>query len=128
MNIKDFNQVAEDSENVSYYSIGAHKPKLHSSDLLRNSHESVIGAFQTDSPGGIQSDGLVRPEEAKWGRYLMTFPEHDHLEMAGFNYEYQPYAVYNLIVDNLRVDEIKDSAKEAKEYGVDQYFRHPMHA
>ena len=90
---------------------------------MRSSHEAVVGEHQTDSPGGIQSDGLVRPKEAEWGRYLMTFPLHDHLEMVGFNADYKPYTVYNLLVDNLRVDEVKSDPKEAKEYGVDQYFK-----
>lgn len=72
--------------------------------------------------GGVRSDGLVRPEEAAWGRYLMTFPEHDHLEIVGFNYEYMPYTVYKLVVDNLRISEIKDDPMEAKLYGVDHFF------
>jgi hypothetical protein len=32
----------------------------------------------------LRSDGLVMPEEAEWGTYLLTF-EHDHLEMGGLN-------------------------------------------
>jgi hypothetical protein len=37
-----------------------------------------------------RSDGIVRPEEAEWGRYLLTF-EQDHLEMAGFSPDFQPH-------------------------------------
>jgi len=54
----------------------------------------------------------------------MTFPEHDHLEIAGFNSEYQPRTVYNLLVDNLRMAEIMEDPREARDYGVDQ-FRSP---
>ena len=61
------------------------------------------------------------PEEAEWGQYLVTF-EQDHLEMAGFNVDYQPLSVYNLVVDNIKLSEIKDDPKEAKEYGVDYLF------
>lgn len=68
-----------------------------------------------------RSDGLVQPEEANWGRYLVTF-EQDHLEMAGFNYEYEPQTAYNLIVDNLRLCEIKQHPTESKNYGVDHLF------
>jgi hypothetical protein len=72
--------------------------------------------------GGVRSDGLVRPEESEWGRYLMTFPEHDHLELVGFNADFKPYTVYNMVVDNLRLSEIKEDPREAKEYGVDHLF------
>lgn len=59
------------------------------------------------------------PEEAEWGRYLLTF-EQDHLEMAGFNApEYTPFNVYNLLVDNIKLNEIKNNPEEAKRYGVD---------
>ena len=51
---------------------------------------------------------MVRPEEAAWGRYLLTFPEHDHLEIVGFNAaNYVPYTVFTALVDNLRLTEIK---------------------
>lgn len=70
------------------------------------------------------SDGIVRPSEAEWGRYLLTFPEHDHLEVVGFNPDYLPYTIYTMLVDNLRLSEIKDDPREAREYGVDALFRH----
>jgi hypothetical protein len=76
--------------------------------MLRHSHEVILGLNSHEVPGGIVSDGMVRPSEAEWGRYLLTFPEHDHLEMAGFNATYRPRTVYNLLVDNLRLTEIKD--------------------
>ena len=83
-----------------------------------------MGPGKTDCPvGGIKSDGIVRPEEAVWGRHLLTFPEHDHLEIVGFNADFMPHQVYNLIVDNLRLSEIKEDPKEAREYGVDHLFR-----
>jgi len=68
-----------------------------------------------------RSDGLVRPEETKWGKYLVTF-EQDHLEMAGFNAEYTPHTVYNLAVDNIKLSEIKSNPQEAKDYGVEYLF------
>ena len=122
-NIRDFNKVAEDVEGVDYYSVGSHKAQLQSSDILRQSHEMVLGPNNHEIVGGFRSDGLVRPEEAQWGRYLMTFPEHDHLEMAGFNSNYKPRTVYSLLIDNLRVQEIKEDPREAREYGVDQFFK-----
>lgn len=90
-NLRDFNASVEDAPGVEYFSVGAHKARLQSSDLLRQSHEGVVGPGKTDNPvGGIKSDGLVRPEEAVWGRYLLTFPEHDHLDIAGFNADFKP--------------------------------------
>jgi len=32
----------------------------------------------------VDTDGLVRTEDTRWGDYLLTF-EHDHLEVAGLN-------------------------------------------
>jgi hypothetical protein len=120
-NIADFNKVAEDVEGVKYFSIASHKAQLQSSDILRQSHDTVLGPNNHEIVGGFRSDGLVRPEEAMWGRYLMTFPEHDHLEMAGFNSGYQPRTVYNLLVDNLRMAEIMEDPREARDYGVEQF-------
>lgn len=68
-----------------------------------------------------RSDGLVMPEEAKWGHYLVTY-EQDHLEMAGFIPEYTPISAYTLLVDNIRLCEAKNDASEAKEFGVDHLF------
>lgn len=72
--------------------------------------------------GGNRNDGLVRPEEAQWGRYLVTLPEHDHLEIVGFNARNLPHTTYSLITDNLRLQEIKDDPVEARQYGVDHLF------
>ena len=80
------------------------------------------GSDFTNVIGGLKSDGIVRPEEAHWGRYLLTLPEHDHLELVGFNFEYKPKIVYSTIVDNLRLSEIKDDPIEAREYGVEHLF------
>jgi hypothetical protein len=65
-----------------------------------------------------RSDGMVRPEEAKWGDYLITF-EHDHLEMVGFNADHIPSNVYNLVIDNIKLNEVLHDKDEAKRFGVD---------
>jgi hypothetical protein len=52
----------------------------------------------------------------------MTFPEHDHFDMIGFNPNYSPVNVYTLVVDNIRLSEIKDDPAEARQYGVDHFF------
>ena len=122
-NMADFNMIAADVKGVEYFSAGAHKPRLQSSDLLRASHNAVVGTL-TEGLGGVQSDGIVRPEESHWGRYLLTFPEHDHLEIVGFNAaQYAPQTVFTALVDNLRLTEIKEDPREAREYGVDHLFR-----
>lgn len=69
-----------------------------------------------------RSDGIVRPEECEWGRYLVTF-EQDHLEMVGFNSNFTPYNVYNLLVDNIKLNEVKNDPVESKRYGVDHLFQ-----
>jgi hypothetical protein len=42
--------------------------------------------------------------------------------MVGFNADYVPHAVYNLVVDNIKLCEIKDDPQEAKDYGIDYLF------
>lgn len=70
----------------------------------------------------MRSDGLVRPEETEWGKYLVTY-EQDHLEMAGFNEpDYSPMSCYSLVIDNIRLTEIKNNPSEAKKFGVDHLF------
>jgi hypothetical protein len=120
-NLADFNKVAENAHGVDYFSIGSHKERLQCSDLLRQSHEFIVGGSK-DVIGGNRNDGLVRPEEAQHGRYLLTVPEHDHLEIVGFNANNLPHTVFNMVVDNLRLQEIKDDPAEARMYGVDHFF------
>jgi hypothetical protein len=55
----------------------------------------------------VQTDGLVRTPDTKWGTYLLTF-EHDHLEVCGFNPKVDIRHVVNLMTDNCRVAEIED--------------------
>jgi hypothetical protein len=43
--------------------------------------------------------------------------------MAGFNVDIPPTNVYNLLVDNIKVTEIKNDPKEAKNYGLDHLSR-----
>ncbi len=72
--------MVEDAPGVSYYSIGAKKIGKPSS-LLGGSQKIV-------SDGNdllLQNDGLMLPEQAEWGDYLITI-DSDHLELAGFNY------------------------------------------
>ena len=52
-----------------------------------------------------ECDGLVRPEEAKWGKYLLTF-EHDHLDLVGFNPRINPHHVAAMLADNIRAIEL----------------------
>ena len=42
--------------------------------------------------------------------------------MVGFNTNLQPHSVYNLLVDNIKLNEVKNDPEEAKKYGVDRLF------
>ena len=76
-------------------------------DLLKHGHDIISEGMVTN-----RSDGMVRPEDAEWGRYLLTLNQ-DHLELVGFNPRYSPKHIYNLIVDNLRLREVlKEGASE----------------
>jgi hypothetical protein len=106
-NMRYFNEVAVDAPNVRYSSIGAQKEMLNVSHLLRQGHEVIsLGMVHN------RNDGVTRPEECQWGDYLLTF-EHDHLEMVGFNPEHHPSNVYNLVGDNIRLNEILTNEEEA---------------
>jgi hypothetical protein len=84
--------------------------------MLKQSHDMIsTGQIQ------IRSDGIMRPEDCEWGRYLLTY-EHDHLEIVGFNVDVQPYTVYNLLLDNIKLTEVKNDPVECKNYGVDELF------
>ncbi len=85
-------------------------------NLLKHPHDIISGGLITN-----RSDGFVKPEEANWGNYLLTY-EHDHLEMGGLNPDHNPANVYNLIADNIRLSEIKNNKKEAYKYGVEYLF------
>ena len=61
----------------------------------------------------------MRPEEAEWGTYLVTF-EQDHFEMGGLNPEYFPLSIYNLVADNIRVCEVKNDPEDAISFGIDK--------
>jgi hypothetical protein len=43
--------------------------------------------------------------------------------MVGFNQSVVPYSVYSLISDNIRLNEVKNSPEEAKQYGIDYLFQ-----
>jgi hypothetical protein len=42
--------------------------------------------------------------------------------MAGFNVDYFPMSPYKLLVDNIKLCEIKNNTEDAKEYGVEYLF------
>ena len=114
-NIQNFNAVCEDSPDVSYYSIGAKKSGRTMNDMLRVAHDIVV-----NDEMGIQTDGLVKDIEARWGEYLITF-DNDHLEVMGFEPEHNPANVFNLVADNTRLAEIRRDKALSFNYGVDHF-------
>lgn len=42
--------------------------------------------------------------------------------MAGFNPDFFPANVYNLIADNIKLNEIKRDSKESEIYGINHLF------
>lgn len=112
-NLADFNEICENSPTVDYYSIGAKKNGKVMSTLLRNGFDILVGL-----DWGEQCDGLVRDEEARWGRYLLTY-ENDHMEVMGFEPYHNPANVFNVVADNIRVCELKNDPVLKYEYGLD---------
>lgn len=84
--------------------------------MLKQSHDIISEGLINN-----RSDGLVRPEEAEWGKYIMTF-EHDHLEMGGLNPNHFPINIYNLLTDNIRLNEVMKNKEESFQYGVENLF------
>jgi len=60
--------VAENNPTTDYYSVGSKKKYFHVSDSLRHSH-NLLSRKQIQNV----SDGVMRPEDCEWGRYLVTF-------------------------------------------------------
>jgi hypothetical protein len=112
-NIANLNEVCEDSPSVDYFSIGAQKKGRIISYLLRDSADIIV-----NDQFGIQCDGVVTPEETKWGSHLMDF-ENDHLEVMGLIAEHNPANVMNLVADNTRLTEIRNDHQLKYDYGVD---------
>ena len=108
-----FNEVCDDRQNVSYYSIGAKKDGRTMNKMLRDGHTIVV-----DDTMGVQCDGLVQDTEARWGEYLLTY-ENDHLEVMGFEPTHNPANVLNVVADNTRLDEIRRDPQLRFDYGVD---------
>ena len=67
-NIRDFNLVANDAQDVEYFSVGAQKPYFHVANVLKHSHDIISEGMEHN-----RNDGVVRPEESQWGDYLLTF-------------------------------------------------------
>jgi len=67
-NLADFNKVAENVQGVDYFSVGAQKKYFHTGNILKESHDMISETLITN-----RNDGLVMPEEAEWGRYLLTY-------------------------------------------------------
>lgn len=99
-NMRAFNEVCVNDDSVKYASFGAKRRELQLCELLKPNYQTI-----TDHQLEIECDGLMRPEEAKWGTYLLTL-EHDHLEAAGFNPKVDVRHIANLMTDNCRVCEI----------------------
>jgi hypothetical protein len=116
-NIRNFNIIADDNPTTDYYSVGSKKKYFHTTDALKHSHH-ILSRREIQNV----SDGIMRPEDCEWGRYLVTF-EQDHLEIVGFNPDYNPRQVYNLLVDNIKLNEVKNDPIDSKRYGVNYLFQ-----
>ena len=98
-NMADFNQVAEDSPSVEYFSFGTKKRELQLNELLKNGYQII-----TEHKIQYECDGMVEIKECRWGKYLLTF-DHDHFELVGLNPSVKPKHVANLVTDNLKKSE-----------------------
>jgi len=112
-NMAAFNAAIEDAPEVQYYSIGSKKKGLNTNNVLRYTHSAIYGANMLN-----ESDGLVLPREAEWGKYLVTF-DYDHLEMGTLTPRGDARRVYRLVMDNLKLKEALENPRDAEKYGVD---------
>ena len=101
-NMKAFNEVATDSDDVDYYSFSAKKTQMGMCDLLKPGWEMI-----TNFEIRWECDGINRVDDMKYARHLLTF-DNDHFDVIGFNSEIRPNHVANLIVDNCRLQESKE--------------------
>ena len=99
-NMASFNEVAADVLGVKYFSFGSKKKEAFMSELVRPGYE-IITQHEVQN----ECDGLTKPDETKWGNYLLTF-EHDHMEVFGLNPKVYPGHVGALISDAAKLSEI----------------------
>jgi hypothetical protein len=100
-NMAAFNKIATDRADVGYYSFGSKQKEMAMSEMLRANYQKI-----TDHRLEIETDGIMCLPDVKWGKYLVTF-EHDHLEVAGLNPRVYPRHVAALLIDNLRVHDVR---------------------
>lgn len=43
--------------------------------------------------------------------------------MVGFNPNFNPINIYNLVIDNIKMNEVKNNTKDVRKYGVDYLFK-----
>lgn len=101
-NMRAFNKVCEDQDDVMYFSFGAKRKQPQICELLRPNFP-IITEHQIE----IECDGFVRLPDAKWTNYMVTF-EHDHFEAGGLNPRVNVNHISNLLTDCGRVSEIRE--------------------
>lgn len=99
-NMRNFNQVCTNEDHIKYASMGAKRRELQLGEMLRANYRKI-----TEHRLEIETDGICRVEDTKWGTYLLTL-QHDHFEAAGMNPKVDVRHIANLMVDNCRLCEI----------------------
>lgn len=111
--LKEFNQQVKDDPHVAYFSYGARmKPKWFN---VFTPTWAIIKS-RIGGQGSYDNDGLVSVESSKWGEYLGTLDNVDHLDLINwtnklrkavdekvFNSKpnFNPVALYLDLIDNL---------------------------
>ena len=99
LNMQDFNALAENMPGVCYHSMATRQMRDRVTPLMRHTYDIIHGQFTP-----LENDGLIVPEDCKWGNYLLTL-DSDHLEVIGFNYHYNNLRAIQLAIDNIKVQE-----------------------
>ena len=101
-NMRAFNKVCEDKEDVMYFSFGAKRKQPQICELLRPNFP-IITEHQIE----VETDGLIRTPDTRWANYMVTL-EHDHFEAGGLNPRVAVNHICNLMTDCGRVSEIRE--------------------
>lgn len=81
--LKDFNHDVVNSSKVSYYSYGALMPP-HGVCVFRATYEIIKHEIQKRGGTHWENDGMVSVELSRWGEYLGTLSNVDHLDLINW--------------------------------------------
>lgn len=81
--LKKFNQEVENDPTVSYFSYGA-LMEPQAIQIFRGTYEIIKREILRKGGTHVENDGMVSVESARWGQYMGTLHDVDHLDLINW--------------------------------------------